>query len=96
MSGGGPGISPTMSLPGKVRLPVMPEAAAEGDTNNASLTTTARPTVTIYPTIATDTVFIPIISSIVVVPIIISVVICFLRQEKQLKGSSQVLRKSLP
>ena len=69
-----------MSLPGKVRLPVMPEAAAEGD-NNASLTT-ARPTVTIYPTIATDTVFIPIISSIVVVPLIISVVICFLRQVK--------------
>ena len=94
MSGGGPGISPTMSLPGRARLPVMPEAAAEGD-NNASLTTTARPTVTIYPTIATDTVFIPIISSIVVVPIIISVVICFLRQETQigtrLKGFSQVV-----
>ena len=79
-----------MSLPGKVRLPVMPEAAAEGDTNNGSLTTTARPTVTIYPTIATDTVFIPIISSIVVVPLIISVVICFLRQEKQI-GFSQVV-----
>ena len=71
-----------MSLPGKVRLPVLPP---EGD-NNGSLTT-ARPTVTIYPTIATDTVFIPIISSIVVVPIIISVVICFLRQEKYLGAS---------
>ena len=71
-----------MSLPGKVRLPL-----PEGD-NNGSLTT-ARPTVTIYPTIATDTVFIPIISSIVVVPIIISVVICFLRQEKlNIKGRS--------
>lgn len=42
--------------------------------------TTARPTLTIYPTISTDTVFIPIVSSIIIVPILISFVICFLRQ----------------
>ena len=59
-----------MSL-GKIVLPVKDEE---------NMNTTARPTLTIYPTIATETVFIPIVCSIVVVPLLISVVICFLRQ----------------
>ena len=44
---------------------------------------TARPalTLTIYPTISTDTVVVPIVGSIIVVPLLITIVISLLRQE---------------
>ena len=46
------------------------------------ITTTARPSLTIYATVSTETVVIPMVSSIVVVPILVTITILVLRQEK--------------
>ena len=88
-------ISSNMSL-GKIALP-------DDHTDNpvdeeSEISTTARPTLTIHPTISPPTVIIPIVSSIIVVPILIGVILCLLREERKNPGTdlSLNLRKTCP